>query len=155
MSWSCDPFSMTKPLDMTAMMSEFWMVDRRWAMTMQVRPSLALSRAACTVCRRKHTHEAASVDTRRWEPSSVLPWRRQLYQFHNHALITVIRMLQCAAEASLSSAWFSLLSWKSYSTGQQTTFILKRLYWRVGMNCEPLVIIIEMMNDNDVNDNNN
>lgn len=61
-------------------------------------------------------------------------------------------MHQCSAEAS---AWFSLLSWESYSIGAQNIFILKRLYWRVGMNCELLVIIIEMMNDNDVNDNNN
>lgn len=64
-------------------------------------------------------------------------------------------MDQRAAEASLSSAWFSLLSWKSYRTGPQTIFLLKKLYWRVGMNCELPVIIIEMMNDNDVNDNNN
>ncbi len=50
MSSSCVPCSMTAPLDITAMMSAVWIVDSRWAMTMQVRPFLASSRAAWTVC---------------------------------------------------------------------------------------------------------
>lgn len=39
---------------MTAMMSAVWMVDSLWAMTMQVRPRLASSRAAWTVCRQRN-----------------------------------------------------------------------------------------------------
>ena len=62
-------------LDITAMMSEFWMVERLWANTVQVRPSLALSSASCTVCSaRTHTHKALS-------------W------FHNHPWLTMITWL--------------------------------------------------------------
>lgn len=53
------PFSMTAPRDITAMMSAVWMVDSLWAMTMQVRPFLASSRADWTVCR--HTEETFSL----------------------------------------------------------------------------------------------
>ena len=49
-SW-CVPFSNTCPSSITKMMSAFWMVESRWAMTIHVRPSLALSRASWTNCR--------------------------------------------------------------------------------------------------------
>mmetsp|Transcript_49149 Transcript_49149/g.117154 ORF Transcript_49149/g.117154 Transcript_49149/m.117154 type:complete len:176 (+) Transcript_49149:155-682(+) len=48
MSSLCAPISATWPLAKTMMTSQSWMVERRWAMAMEVRPSLAASRAACT-----------------------------------------------------------------------------------------------------------
>lgn len=48
MSSSCVPASTTQPPCTTAMVSAFWIVERRCAMMMLVRPSWALSRASWT-----------------------------------------------------------------------------------------------------------
>ncbi len=65
---------------------------------MHVRPSLALSRASCTVCHRHkstHTHEKQCSDTNAGSSHHQFPSQApQLQQFHDHALITIIRMLQ-------------------------------------------------------------
>lgn len=78
------------------------MVDRRWAMTMQVRPSRALSKASCTVCEEQkntqmnlcshtHTHTGRS----HYQFSHTAGRHAvQLQQFHNHVLITIITMFQ-------------------------------------------------------------
>mmetsp|Transcript_61500 Transcript_61500/g.145436 ORF Transcript_61500/g.145436 Transcript_61500/m.145436 type:complete len:139 (+) Transcript_61500:1561-1977(+) len=47
-SCSCVPFSTTRPCANTKMLSALRMVDRRWAMTMVVRPAMLLSSASCT-----------------------------------------------------------------------------------------------------------
>lgn len=72
------------------------MVDRRWAITMQVRPSLALSRASCTVCHgHKNTHmkqcSQTHTHTHRQEPLSVLPHSR-------HTCLTIIAISQSCVD---------------------------------------------------------
>ena len=52
------------PWDITAIISAFWMVDRRWAMTSTVRPSRQLSKAACTTA-----SDSASKALKRWRNS--------------------------------------------------------------------------------------
>lgn len=161
MSWSCGPFSITKPLDMTAIMSEFWMVDRRWAITMQVRPSLALSSASCTVCSgKKHTHEVAYMDTHTQAGAiiSSATQTQKLYNYSNFTIMCWLLSLECSRGSvlcrGLSAPQHGSAIW-AVKAPTYAVFFLKRLYWRVGMSCELLVIIIDMMNDNDVNDNNN
>lgn len=102
MSWSCVPFSIRKPLDMTAIMSEFWMVDRRWAITMQVRPSLALSRASCTVChgaqKRTHTKAISSPAERPHKP----------HNYSNFTIMLWLLSLECFSGSACCRGLFVL-----------------------------------------------
>mmetsp|Transcript_4984 Transcript_4984/g.9050 ORF Transcript_4984/g.9050 Transcript_4984/m.9050 type:complete len:178 (+) Transcript_4984:44-577(+) len=43
------PLSTTRPSALTRMMSQPWMVERRWAIAKEVRPSRAASKAFCTM----------------------------------------------------------------------------------------------------------
>lgn len=77
-SWWCVPHSLTRPFWKTTIMSALWMVDRRWAITMQVRPSRALSRASWTTCLKDHRNES-------WELGSCsLAPLEQALQFLQH-----------------------------------------------------------------------
>lgn len=49
-SMLCEPISVICPFCITPMTLAFFIVERRWAMTMVVRPRTALSRASWTTC---------------------------------------------------------------------------------------------------------
>ena len=52
-NWECVPCSVTRPCEMTSILSMFCTVLSRWAMVMDVRPSCALSRASWTIWKAK------------------------------------------------------------------------------------------------------
>lgn len=79
MSSACFPSSVTMPWRITQILSALTIVDRRWAMTIQVRPSRALSKASCTTWRIKDMNKNRALYLHAAKTSQV----NEVWELHN------------------------------------------------------------------------